>query len=416
MTIERHTDVQSEKKERLWNADYNRVMLTNFSLFFSLYLLTPLLPLYLSETFSASKDMIGIVLSGYTLVALLTRPFSGFIVDTFPRKKVLMVCLFTYFLFFGGYLVAGSLVLFAVIRTLHGGPFGASTVANSTMAIDVLPSSRRNEGIGYYGLSNNLASAVAPTIGLFIYRYIHNFDLLFWLAFIVAFIGLVSAAKIKSRHDEQHTSIDNATKPEGKRWSPVLPVSLDRFFLLRGWRLAVNICFFGFCWGVLSNYLAIYGKETLGMTSGTGTYFLILSIGLIVSRLHGSRSLREGHLVRNATTGIILSTIGYVLFIAWPSMIGYYLSAALIGLGNGHMWPAFQNIIIAMAHHNERGTANSTILTSWDFGMGLGIVTGGVVAEHFSYSTAFWVMALVHVLGFAFFLFCRRGFTQVTIK
>ena len=70
------------EKEKLWNGNYNRVMITNFSLFFSFYLLTPLLPIYLSETFDASKDMIGLVLSGYTLVALITRPFSGFIADS----------------------------------------------------------------------------------------------------------------------------------------------------------------------------------------------------------------------------------------------------------------------------------------------------------------------------------------------
>ena len=162
------------EKEKLWNGNYNRVMITNFSLFFSFYLLTPLLPIYLSETFNASKDMIGLVLSGYTLVALITRPFSGFIADSFPRKKVLLVCLFLYFIIFGGYIVAGSLVLFAIFRTLHGGPFGASTVSNSTMAIDVLPPSRRNEGIGLYGLSNNLASAIAPTIGIYLHHYFHQ--------------------------------------------------------------------------------------------------------------------------------------------------------------------------------------------------------------------------------------------------
>ena len=51
-------------KEKLWNADYMKVMSTNFLLYFAFYLLTPLLPLYLSETFGTTKDVIGIVLSG----------------------------------------------------------------------------------------------------------------------------------------------------------------------------------------------------------------------------------------------------------------------------------------------------------------------------------------------------------------
>src|SRR5574344_2622625 len=220
-----------EKEEKLWNANYNRVMLTNFALFFSFYLLTPLLPLYLSETFHSSKDTIGLVLSGYTLVALIVRPFSGFLVDSFPRKHVLLICLFTYFLFFGGYIVAGSLVMFAIFRTLHGAPFGASTVANSTMAIDVLPSSRRKEGIGLYGLSNNLASAIAPTVGLFVYKYVHNFDVLFWIAFISAGIGFLNITAVKPR--ERQVTPTKRT------------LSLDRFFLARGWFIALNICFFG---------------------------------------------------------------------------------------------------------------------------------------------------------------------------
>ena len=77
--------------ERLWNRNYCKVMAANFSLFFAFYVLTPLLPLYLSEHFGATKDMIGLVLSGYTITALVIRPFSGYMVDSFPRKIVLMV-------------------------------------------------------------------------------------------------------------------------------------------------------------------------------------------------------------------------------------------------------------------------------------------------------------------------------------
>ena len=352
--------------ERLWNANYVKVMTANFSLFFAFYLLTPLLPLYLSETFGATKDVIGLVLSGYTVTALLFRPFSGYFVDTFPRKKVLMVCFAAFSIFFAGYLAAGTLLMFALVRTLHGGPFGALTVANSTVAIDVLPSSRRNEGVGYYGLSNNLAMAIAPTFAIYIYAETHNFELLFWMALIIATFGWMVDATVRLK--------PTTVTQEPKR------ISLDRFFLARGWMLGFNMIFFGFCFGVLSNYLAIYGKQVLGMTGGTGTWFLLCSIGLMMSRLQGSKALRQGKLTQNATEGMLLSLAGYTIFVACPDMVGYYGSAILIGLGNGHLWPAFQNMIISMAHHNERGTANSTILISWDVGVGIGIIAGGAIA------------------------------------
>ncbi len=405
-------------------------MIANFSLFFAFYVLTPLLPLYLSETFGATKDTIGLVLSGYTVTALLLRPFSGFMVDTFPRKTVLLICFTAFAVFFVGYLAASTLLLFTIVRTLHGGPFGALTVANSTVAIDVLPSSRRNEGIGYYGLSNNLAMAIAPTIGIFIYQQTHSFDLLFWIALIVALLGLVvdSTVRVEKRKEERGKSasaLQNNSGAEANSQFSTLhsALSLDRFFLLRGWLLGANMVFFGFCFGVLSNYLAIYGKEQLGITGGTGTYFMLCSIGLILSRLQGGKALRQGRLTHNASSGMLISLVGYTIFILMPTLgqtfhsyssalvaVGYYGSALLIGLGNGHMWPAFQNMMISMAHHNERGTANSTILISWDIGMGMGILVGGVVAEHLSYDAAFWTVALVNACGVLIYFLRTRNF------
>ena len=402
--------------ERLWNSNYIKVMIANFSLFFAFYILTPLLPLYLSETFGATKDLIGLVLSGYTITALLFRPFSGYIVDTFNRKHVLLVCYAAFAIFFGGYLAAGSILLFTIVRTLHGGPFGALTVANSTVAIDVLPASRRNEGIGYYGLSNNVAMAIAPTVGLFVYHHTHSFELLFWLALLVAFFGLfvdatVTVKQPTARLQDKSGSLARPEQPKARRFS------LDRFFLLRGWLIGVNMVFFGFCFGVLSNYLAIYSKEQLGITSGTGTYFMLCAIGLILSRLQGGKALRKGRLTHNAAEGMVISLVGYTLFILMPNTIGYYGSALLIGLGNGHMWPAFQNMMISVAHHNERGTANSTILVSWDVGMGLGILLGGIIAELLSYSVAFWTVAVVNACGVAlYFLRTQRFFIERQIK
>ena len=89
-------------QDKLWNSNYWKVMTANFALFFAFYLLAPLLPLYLKDTFGATKDTIGIVLSGYTITALVVRPFSGYVVDSFPRRRVLLLCLFLYFLCFGG--------------------------------------------------------------------------------------------------------------------------------------------------------------------------------------------------------------------------------------------------------------------------------------------------------------------------
>lgn len=385
-------------KEKLWNANYIKVMTTNFLLYFAFYLLTPLLPLYLSETFGATKDTIGIVLSGYTVAALIVRPFCGYVVDSFSRKKVLMLCLSGFAVFFAGYIAAGTILMFAICRTLHGGPFGAVTVANSTCAIDVLPSSRRNEGIGLYGLSNNFAMAIAPSIGIYLHNMVDSYMILFWIAFVVAISAVLIAWTIRLPEKD---IIRNKEK-----------LSLDRFFLTRAWLLAINIAMFGFCWGVLSNYLAIYSKEVLSITGGTGTYFVLLSMGLFCSRLQGRKALSQGKLTQNAAEGMLISLVGFTIFVAIPHPMAYYLSAILIGLGNGHLYPAFLNMFVHVARHDQRGTANSSILTGWDLGFGIGCLLGGIVAEHFGYAATFWMVAAENAVSVLLFFLASRQFFE----
>lgn len=375
-------------KIRLWNKNYTKAWAANFMLYVSFMLIVPILPLYLSDVYGAGKHTIGFVLSGYTIAIMLVRPFSGYLIDSFNRRKVLLLFYSLTFLMCGMYLIGGSLLLFTIIRTLHGAPYGATIIANSTVAIDVLHPERRAEGIGYYGLSNNLATALSPSLGIFIYELTDNFQLLFIISMLVAGIGLFIASKIEIRQ--------RATIRREK-------LSLDRFFLVAGWRQAVIICCFGLSYGVLSTYLAIYGKEQLGITGGTGLYFMILSIGLILSRIQGGRALRDGKVSHNAAIGVSISVIGYTLFATVSDMWAYYASAFIIGLGNGHMFPAIQTMFINLAPNNKRGTANSTLYSSWDAGVGIGILFGGLIAETYSYSSAFCMGAIVNALGVIFF-------------
>ena len=379
----------------MWNRNFVKVCIGNFMLYSSFYLIMPLLPLYLHDTFHASEQMIGIVLAGYTVTALIIRPFGGYIVDSFPRKAVLMICYFAFFIFFAGYFLAWTVLLFAIIRTMHGFAFGSTSVAISTMAIDVLYPSRRAEGIGYYGLSNNLAMAVGPTIAIYMYDIVPDFHYMFAMSLATSGIGLLFLSRIKPRERQVVKE-----KP---------PMSLDRFFLLKGWREGVTTACFSFSYGVLSTYLAIYGEKELGITSGTGTFFMLMAIGLIASRLLGGRSLRQGRITHNAGEGMVMSLVGYTLFALVQEPWAYYSAALIIGLGNGHLCPAYQTMFINLAPNSQRGTANSSYLTSWDVGVGLGVLVGGWAAEFLGYRGAFEIAAAVNAVGVIGFFFFVRG-------
>lgn len=391
------------EQEKLWNSNYVKVWLANFMIFFSFMIVTPLLPLYLSETYQADKDTIGFVLSGYTLTALLARPISGYLVDSYSRRLVLLTCYFLFFALFAGYLIAGTMTLFAIIRTAHGMPMGAVTVANSTSAIDVLHPARRAEGIGYYGLSNNLATSMAPTVGLIIYEEIGNYNIIFLIALAAAGIGLTINATV---HFPTKEIVPNRD-----------PLSFDRFFLVKGWSEGAVVTCVGLSYGVLSTYLAIYGKEELGMTAGTGAWFAVLCAGLILSRLIGARSLRKGRVVQNVNRGILISVFGYLLFALLKNPIGFYGAAIIIGLGNGHIFPGMQTMFVNLAPNNQRGTANSTMLTCWDIGVGIGVFFGGIAIHYSGYSAAFWFAFIVNLLGVLYyFVHARQHFIQHRLR
>lgn len=378
-------------EEKLWNSNYWKIWIGNFLIHFSFTLIVPLLPLYLSETFGANKDTIGMVLAGYTILAIIVRPFSGYVVDNFPRKAVLMVCFFFFVALFAGYIAAGSLVMFAIFRTLHGAPFGAVTVAASTVAIDVLPSSRRTEGIGYYGLSNNLAMAIGPALAFYMLRVFEgNFTLLFCMSMAISLLGMIMDATIKL--------------PQRDFVPEKSVISLDRFFLLKGSREAICILCYALSFGIVSTYVAIYAKQELDMSGGTGLFFSLFAAGLIISRLTGAKALRENKITRNGIIGTVLSLCGYIVFASVHNPAGIHAAAFIIGLGNGHMYPAFQNMFINLAENCQRGTANSSISTAWDAGVGLGVLLGGVMSEHFGYEAAFWFGAVVNLSGVIYYI------------
>ena len=370
-------------------------------IFFSFMLIMPILPLYLSEEFGSGKHTIGVVLSGYTIMALLARIFSGYIVDTYNRKTVLLLSYGLFATFFLGYLIGGSLILFAIIRTLHGAPFGTVTVSNSTVAIDVLPAERRAEGIGYYGLSNNLATAISPTVGIYIYEIWGNFQAIFLLSFLMAAAGFLISTTVK--HTPPSKIAAGLVPPKNS------PISFDRFFLVKGWSVGLMLAMLSFSYGVLSTYIAIYAKEELGMTQGAAAFFLILSVSLMVSRLTGSKSLRTGRVVHNATVGMTISVFSYLAFAAIHNYWGFFGCAIILGLGNGHMFPAVQTMFVNLAPNNRRGTANSSMLTSWDVGVGAGVVIGGIASELSGYNAAFWIAAIVNIIGVLFFFAYVRG-------
>lgn len=374
------------------------ILAANFLLYFAFYLILPILPFYLEEEFMVGKSMIGFVLSCYTLAALCIRPFAGYFLDTFARRPLYLVAYFIFAAIFAGYMFATVLTLFIALRVVHGLAFGMVTVAGNTILIDILPSSRRGEGVGYYGLANNIAMSFGPMIGLFMHESV-TYDVIFLCALLSCGLGILMAYMVKTPY-----------KPPVKRE----PISLDRFFLVKGTLAGVSLLLLSIPYGMTTTYVAMYADE-IGIDVNSGLYFTFMAIGLAVSRLFSGRQVDKGRVTLVISLGMYLAAISFFLLAALKSLMAWnhvftsylYIGIALSqGVAFGTMFPAFNTLFVNLAPNNQRGTATSTYLTSWDVGIGIGLMVGGSIAQRLGgFEYAYLFGACLTVISTLFFLF-----------
>lgn len=374
------------------------ILAANFLLYFAFYLILPILPFYLEEEFMVGKSMIGFVLSCYTLAALCIRPFAGYFLDTFARRPLYLVAYFIFAAIFAGYMFATVLTLFIALRVVHGLAFGMVTVAGNTILIDILPSSRRGEGVGYYGLANNIAMSFGPMIGLFMHESV-TYDVIFLCALLSCGLGILMAYMVKTPY-----------KPPVKRE----PISLDRFFLVKGTLAGISLLLLSIPYGMTTTYVAMYADE-IGIDVNSGLYFTFMAIGLAVSRLFSGRQVDKGRVTLVISLGMYLAAISFFLLAALKSLMAWnhvftsylYIGIALSqGVAFGTMFPAFNTLFVNLAPNNQRGTATSTYLTSWDVGIGIGLMVGGSIAQRLGgFEYAYLFGACLTVISTLFFLF-----------
>lgn len=397
--------------DKLFTRSYIFICFANFLTAFSFFLLVPTLPFYLADRYSLEPDIVGLVLSCYVVAVLCIRPFAGFIADVYPRKKVYLISYLLFALSFSGYLLPiPDILMFVLLRVMHGFAFGALNTTGNTLVIDIMPSSRRGEGLGYFGVTNNLAMAFGPMTGLFIISG-GNYRALFIAALLVACLGLVFASLVKVKWRQP---LEKAGKV----------FSVDRFILLEGIPASLAFFMLAIPYGMTSSYIAIYASE-VGIDAGAGLFFTVQGAGLIVSRLISGKRVDRGVITRTISIGIAIALSGVVGEALLAAACGaslnlgymlYFVSAFLIGYGFGTIFPAFNTLFINMAPNSRRATANATYLTGWDVGIGAGMLLGGTLSVN-GYSASFAFAAILVVLSLVYFmLFVSKHFERHRLR
>ena len=350
------------------------------------YFMVPILPLFLSDNFSATEGQVGLVLSFYTIAALLIRPFAGYAVDTIGRYGIYVGSLLLFTLTFFGYPWASSILFVLMLRFMHGLTWGSMSSAGSTIAVDLVPQKRRGEGIGIFGLSMTIAMAIGPLIAILITGD-GGYNRLFFSAAAFSFLGLMLSLFVKvPKIKKQKNKFSFSSLIEKK----ALPVSLNMFFIT-------------IPYGGIISFIALYGRSI--NIESSGVFFLLLALGIAVSRIVSGKSFDRVGPKKISLLGLSLLVIGLFVLAFYKNEIGYHLAALVLGFGFGILMATFQ----AIANHNvaaeKRGAANSTYLTFFDLGIGFGMLLVGYLIQVLDYSGTFLLCAGIEFLALFVFLF-----------
>ena len=232
--------------------------------------------------------------------------------------------------------------------------------------------------------------------GLFLHDAGMSYTTIFCCSLGSCIAGFICASLVKTPY-----------KPPVKRE----PISLDRFILLKGIPAGISLLLLSIPYGMTTNYVAMYAKE-IGINATTGFFFTFMAVGMAISRIFSGKIVDKGKITQVISAGLYIVVFSFFLLSAcvyiinWNSMacsIIFFAVALLLGVGFGIMFPAYNTLFVNLAPNNQRGTATSTYLTSWDVGIGIGMLTGGYIAEVSTFDKAYLFGACLTIISMLYF-------------
>src|SRR5690625_2872238 len=376
-----------EDSNKIWTRDFILICLANFFIFLGFQMTLPTLPLFVKEL-GGSDQSIGWIVGIFTFSALIFRPIAGQLLETKGRKFVYMFGLAIFAVTVGAFAVVTTIILLLVMRFLQGIGFGFASTATGTIATDLIPPKRRGEGMGYFGLSGNLALAFGPALGLTLVGFL-SFAQFFLICAALGFIALILATNIKYKKVDD--SLDR-TKPA-------------RFDVLE--KTAVNpsilLFFITLTFGGIATFLPLYAFEK--DIAGIQFYFISYALFLMVSRIFAGKIYDKKGDVYVIPPGTMLIFVA-MLLLAWlPNMTTMIIAGALYGLGFGSVQPALQAWAVDKALPNRKGMANATFFSFFDLGVGVGAILFGQLAFMFNYGIIYIVSACSVLMALLFYIF-----------
>ncbi|MCM3573577.1 MFS transporter [Mesobacillus subterraneus] len=363
-------------------------MVGNLFIFMSFQMLIPTLPPYI-KSIGASGTEIGLVTALFSIGAVLSRPFIGFMLEYKARGPLVLIGAVLLLLITFLYPLSQVVVIFLAIRLIHGLAWGWSTTVNGTAAVDLVPNSRLGEGMGYFGLSITIGMIIAPSLGIFLFQ-VTSFDNLIYISGSLGVIALVLLGTIKYNTP----NLVLTTKKEDLKFT-----YLGSLVEKSGWFPAMLTLLINLGYGTIVTFIVIFGDER-----GIDQIFLFYLCNAILASL--SRPVAGKWFDQKGPVGLVILTISITFIGMWVlsyahSNIMIAIAGVLFGIGFGSLIPTLQSWTLSMTPPNRRGVANGMFFSSIDLGLGLSGLVFGVLAQYvelgalFRISSGFIVVALV---------------------
>lgn len=381
------SQVKGNNEEKIFSKEFIIIWFANFFIFLGFQMTLPTIPIFVNEL-GGSDQLIGIIVGIFTFSALLFRPYVGHSLESKGRGPVYIFGLALFVVSVGSFGLITSMGMLIVMRIIQGIGWGFSTTASGTIATDLIPPKRRGEGMGYFGLSGNLALALGPALGLTLADHI-SFTQLFFTCALLGLVALVLALNI--RYKKVDNSIDK-TKPA-------------RFDVLE--KSAINpsilLFFITLTFGGITSFLPLYAAEK--GVSGIQLYFISFALFLMLSRIFAGKIYDKKGDIYVIPPGTVLIFVAMLLLSWLPNTMTMIIAGALYGLGFGSVQPALQAWAVDKAPQNRKGMANATFFSFFDLGVGVGAILFGQLAFMFHYGVIYIVAAGSVLIALMYYLF-----------
>lgn len=376
--------------EKIWSRDFLFIFLANFFIFLGFQMTLPTIPLFV-EQLGGNDQLIGFVVGIFTFSALLVRPFAGRMLETKGRGFVYLIGLAIFVISVGSFGFAVSIAFLFLMRVVQGVGWGFSTTASGTIATDLIPPRRRGEGMGYFGLSGNVALAMGPTLGLALAEVI-TFKQLFLGSAFLGLTAFLLASRITYKKVEK-----SEREVERRKWDVYEKSALQPSLLL----LFITVTF-----GGIASFLPLYSAQK-GI-EGIQWYFFIFAMALMLSRSFvGKLYDKKGH-GAVFLPGTLLIMIAMILLAWLQNSLVMFIAAGLYGFGFGSVQPALQAWAVQDAPMNRKGMANATFFSFFDLGVGVGAMAFGQIGHWLGYGSIYIASAISVSISIILYIFMGR--------